>query len=179
MVFSLANLLFILSVILTNLWSLPISAFVIISQFVTIPLWLLNVKSAWFLVSPSGDSQVQYLFFGFWNSVFAMIKLCSSANSIKRFPLSFLSPIPNAPMLLKSSSFVLVPIFALKSSEMILYLESLSAIALSISRGVWGGWGGVSLPPTRWIVELWAGFFHLRFLPVAAHPPRLPAMQQG
>ena len=24
-----------------------------------------------------------------------------------------------------------------------------------------------------------AGFFHSRFLPVAAHPPRLPALQQG
>ena len=32
------NLLFILNVILTNLWSLPMSAFVITSQFVTIPL---------------------------------------------------------------------------------------------------------------------------------------------
>ena len=101
MVFSLANLLFILSVILTNLWSLPMSAFVITSQFVTIPLWLLNVKSVWFLVSPSGDSQVQYLiFFYFWNSICAVIKLCASANSITRSPVSFLSPIPNAPMLL-------------------------------------------------------------------------------
>ena len=107
------------------------SAFVITSQFVTILLWLLNVKSVWFLFSPLGDSQVQCLFFGFWNSVFAMIKLCSSANSIKRSPLSFHYPIPNAPMLLKSSSFVLVPIFALKSPVMILYLESLSASDLS------------------------------------------------
>ena len=63
MVFSLANLLFILDVILTNLWSLPMSALEITSQFVTIPFWLLNVKSIWFLVSPLGDSQVQHLFF--------------------------------------------------------------------------------------------------------------------
>ena len=45
MVFSLANLLFLLSVILTNLWSLPMSAFVITSQFVTILLWLLKANS--------------------------------------------------------------------------------------------------------------------------------------
>ena len=40
MVFSLANLLFILNVILINLWSLPMSAGVITSQFVTLPLLL-------------------------------------------------------------------------------------------------------------------------------------------
>ena len=38
------------------------SAFVITSQFVSILLWSLNVKSIWFLVSPSGNSQAQYLF---------------------------------------------------------------------------------------------------------------------
>ena len=54
MVFRLASLLSILHVILTNLRSLPKSAFVITLQFVTIPLWLLNLKSVWFLVSPIG-----------------------------------------------------------------------------------------------------------------------------
>ena len=49
MVFSLADLLFILHVILTNLLSLPMSAFVITSQFIIIPLWLLKAKSIWFL----------------------------------------------------------------------------------------------------------------------------------
>ena len=43
--------------------------------------------------------------------------------NVKLSPLSFLPPIPNAPMLLKSSSFVLVPIFALKS-PVIIYIWS-------------------------------------------------------
>ena len=60
-----------------------------------------------------------------------MISLCSSANSMKRSPFPFLSPIPNAPrpMLLKYS-FVLVPVFvvvvdffALKAPVMILCVE--------------------------------------------------------
>ena len=121
-----------MNVILISLWWLPLSGFVITWQFVILPLWLLKAKSVWFLVSPSGDSQVQSLFFGFWKSVFAMISLCSSANSIKWSPLSFLSPVLSASMLLKSS-FVLVPIVALKSPVMIFYFESLWDIALSAS----------------------------------------------
>ena len=56
-----------------------------------------------------------------------MISLCSSSNSMKRSSLSFLSPIPNAPMLLNCLC-VLVPIFALKSLVIIFYFEQLTVL---------------------------------------------------
>ena len=87
-------------------------------------------KSIWFHVSPSGDSQVQCL--GFWNSVFAKISLCSSANQLSDPLFHFSYLFQNVPMLWQSS-FVSVSIVVLKSSLLILYFESLSAIALSIS----------------------------------------------
>ena len=65
-------------------------------------------------------------------TVYLQWSVCFSANSIKQSPLSCISPIPNALMLLKFS-FVLVSIFVPWNFLQYDYLDSLSATALSVS----------------------------------------------
>ena len=91
MVFSLANLLFMLNVILTNMWSLPVLSFVVTSQTVTIRYSRQNLSDFLLLhlVTPKSTIWWGFFlllfvwgFFRFWNSFFAMISLCFSADSI-------------------------------------------------------------------------------------------------
>ena len=75
--FSLINFLFIFTLALTVLWSLPISTLVMTSQFPTIFLSEDSMKSLWFL--PPGASHVQCLFNAFWKNEFVTAGLFSSA----------------------------------------------------------------------------------------------------
>ena len=84
--FSLINFLFISSLALTILWSLPISTLVMTSQFPTI-FRSEDMKSIWFSVTPPGAFHVQYLFAAFKKSEFVTTRLFSSAKSRSLSPL--------------------------------------------------------------------------------------------